>query len=214
MKAKRRLLFSQNLAEIVGIIMGDGCLYLDNRGKYQTIIAFNKEERQYLFYVKGLLEEYFSPYRFCITEIKDEFLLRNNSVFVGNRLIQTGVKVGNKVDNRVTIPGWIMVKEKYIIRFLRGLFDTDGCVYRKYNNYAQIQIKLAGEQTIRSVCEAFAKIGYSPSRIQKEVNRGKESYKFYLIRQKEIEKFFEEVKPRNLKHVGRFRRIKNGDAAI
>lgn len=48
------------LAEIVGIMFGGGCLYLDRLNKYQTIISFHKKEKDYLIYVKNLFENYFN----------------------------------------------------------------------------------------------------------------------------------------------------------
>jgi hypothetical protein len=88
-------IFSEDLAEIIGIMMGDGGIYLDRLNKYQTSVALNKNEKEYLYYVKNLFENYFN-YKFCITELKDEFLLRNNSVFVGNKLIEYGLSHWNK----------------------------------------------------------------------------------------------------------------------
>ena len=67
-----------DLAEIIGIMMGDGGIYFDRNGKYQTNVAFNKEETQYLHYAKKLFEKYFYPYKFCVSELKNEFL--NNTI--------------------------------------------------------------------------------------------------------------------------------------
>ncbi|MBI2523170.1 hypothetical protein HYW19_02150 [Candidatus Woesearchaeota archaeon] len=45
------------LAEIIGIMLGDGSLY------------------SYLNYVKNLFEEYFYPYKFSLQELENEFLM-------------------------------------------------------------------------------------------------------------------------------------------
>lgn len=212
MKSFKELEFSCALAEVLGIICGDGCIYLDSKKKYQVAIAFNKMETPYLYYVKNLLEQVFRPYKFCITEIRNEILLRNNSVYVGKQLINVGLLEGNKVKNKLQIPWWIHRNNDFLARFIRGYFDTDGCIYKKYGKYAQIQFKSACKEIILSVQKALLKLGYSPTNLQQELYSGLFSWKIYLIKQKEIENFFKEISPMNRKHNQRYVRIKHGDA--
>lgn len=208
MKIHKNLQKSPKLAEIIGIMMGDGCLYLGKSKKYQTIVSFHKKEKDYLNYVRRLFEGYFN-YKFCITEIKNEFLLRNTSVFVGRQLIDFGLKEGNKIKNKLVIPCWVMRDTNFILKFMRGIFDTDGCVYCKYNKYAQIQFKLACKESIISLRQALIKLRFNPTKVQEEVFNKKPSWKIYLSRQKEIKRFFEEIKPVNSKHTRRYNHIKN-----
>jgi len=111
---------------------------------------------------------------------------------IGEVLVYVGVKVGNKVKNKVEVPKWVFDDKKFIISFLRGIFDTDGCVYRKYGNYIQIQFKFASYTLLDSVREAFIKLNYNPTKIQKGYNfsKGVICWKFYLSRQNEVKKFF------------------------
>lgn len=193
--------------------MGDGSLYLDKKDKYHTKICFNKTEIEYRDYVKRLLEEYFS-YKFCIAELPSEFLAINVSVFVGTYLIRNGLKSGNKVDNKLIVPKWVNKKKEYMKRFLRGFFDTDGCVYCKYGLYAQIQIKTACRETTESIWKLMARLGFHPTKIQKEEKFKNDklcyTWKLYLTRQKEIQRFFVIIKPKNPKHIGRYKKIKMG----
>ena len=217
MKEKLVLEHSPELAEIIGIMMGDGCIYLDKKGKYQTSIACHKQEIQYQHYLKELFENHFN-YKFGIIELHTEVLVRNISKAVGTYLIEAGLKSGNKVKNKITPPNWIKEKKIYMMRFLRGFFDTDGCVYRKFGQYAQIQVKTACEETTNSIKDAMLFLGFRPTRVQKEVNtvKGKicHSWKVYLIRQNEIKRFFEEIKPMNRKHIRRYIKIKGGATGI
>ena len=103
MKCNIQLPKSEQAAEIIGIVMGDGWLYLDKKRKYPTIFAFHNNETSYMYYVKKLVEKHFA-YNFCITEIENEVLLRNNSVYVGNQLIHLGFLNGNKIKNKIQIP--------------------------------------------------------------------------------------------------------------
>ena len=203
------------LAEIIGIMMGDGGIYLDPRGKYQITISFHKEEGQYRQYVKALFENFFSPYRFCVSELKDEFMVRNNSVKVGAYLISAGLQHGDKTRNNINVPSWIHEGKELQIAFTRGLFDTDGCVYRKYAHYAQIQFKLASEGPIRQMQTMLFELGFTPTKVQKDCFKGRDSWKFYLVRQHEIDEFFLMIRPANEKHISRYNWIrKNGGVGI
>lgn len=201
---------SEELAEIIGIMIGDGCLYLDPLKKYQTTISFNKKEKDYLDYVKNLFENYFK-YKFCVTTAKDEFLLRNTSVFVGKKLIEFGLINGNKVKNKIVIPSWILENKIFTSRAIRGIFDTDGCVYCKYRKYAQIQIKMASPETISSIRFALVSLGFKPTKMRKSYNKGYVDWSFYLSRQDEIKSFFDNIEPANSKHNIRYKKIINGD---
>ncbi len=204
----------EDLAEISGILLGDGGIYLDYNKKYHITISFNKKETRYLYYVKTLIESYFYLYKWSILECRTEFFVRNISVHVANHLIKNGLKAGNKTANEVKIPNWIFSNEEYLIRCLRGLFDTDGCIYKKFSKYAQIQFKFGNYGTTSSVHRAVKKLGFFPTRIQQEKNRKFIHWKFYIIRQSKIDSFFNIIKPQNEKHVIRYQKIRSGGAEI
>jgi len=207
--------FDGNLAEMMGIILGDGGLYTVSRGRYKLVICFNKKEMDYFYYVKNLFESFFESYKFSKVEIPTENFLQNMSVFPGRYLISAGMKPGNKIKNKLVVPEWIQGDTFFLSRFIRGFFDTDGCVYRKYDNYLQIQIKLGSEEMLTSVRDAFVALGFHPTKVQKEIHRkGFIGWKFYLCRQQEIHQFFSEIQPKNTKHLRRYQKIKNGAAGI
>ena len=160
----------EDFAEIIGIMLGDGCLYLDKKHKYHTIISFNLNEEQYLIYVKALMESYFQSYKFYITRCPHEFFLRNVSVRVGQHLCEAGLHIGDKIKAKSDVPPWILINDAYIKRFMKGLFDTDGCVYRKYDAYAQLQFKFGSEIITKSTHDILVRLQYHPTRVQCEPN--------------------------------------------
>ena len=199
-----------DLAEIIGILLGDGGIHLDTTGKYQVHIACNKAEVQYLSYLQKLFGSYFQPYSFYITELQTEYLLRNISVQLANHLFDSGLKSGDKILSKAVIPLWIFSDSMLLQRCIRGLFDTDGCVYRKFGKYAQLQFKFGGLPLIISLRNALLQVGFSPTRIQQECNDKFIHWKLYIIRQQEIERFFKLIEPKNSKHCQRYKNIKLG----
>jgi DNA-binding transcriptional regulator WhiA len=200
----------ENLAEIIGVMLGDGCLYkIKNSNKFQIRVTSHKEELNYVQYLKSLFRNYFD-YTFSIENQKTSLSLRNTSVFVGECLISFGLTPGNKVNNKITIPKWIFSDRSFLKRTIRGLFDTDGCIYNKYAHYAQIQFKFGCLELTKSLHKAVRSIGFTPTTIQEDWCKIKMAtrWKFYLSRQKEIDQFFSVIKPKNQKHVLRYNKIR------
>jgi hypothetical protein len=201
---------SEELAEIIGIMLGDGCLFKGKKkGNYQIIITSGKNERDWINYVRKQFSNYFKK-EFKIIEIKFGIQAKIGSKEVFEHLLEKGLHHGNKVHNRVTIPSWVFEKNKFLVKTVQGLFDTDGSVYKKYAHYAQIEFKFGCIETTTSVCEAVRGLGFNPTKIQKQHNKatGRYLWRFYLSRQGEIDSFFKIVKPKNQKHIERFNKIR------
>ena len=50
------------------------------------------------------------------------------STSVVDFLVENGLSRGNKLKNGLSIPKWILVKQLYRKKCVRGLVDTDGCI--------------------------------------------------------------------------------------
>ncbi len=209
--------YTEELAEIVGIMLGDGCLYeIKNRtNSYSTIITSGKNEEHWINYVKEVFENYFNQ-TFKILEIKYGLQAKNYSGSVAKHLIKAGLHHGNKINNKVEIPQWIFQERRFLLKAVQGLFDTDGCVYNKYGDYAQIEFKFGCIETTSSVHKAVSILGFNPTKVQRQLNNatGRFRWRFYLSRQGEIDLFFQKVKPKNQKHQLRYKKIRSGDTGI
>jgi len=115
------------LAELVGIILGDGGL----PGNHQLTIALNnKTDQEYSHYLQMLLKKLFAL-NFHIHYRKNNNgadIVVSSSNLV-DFLLKKGLFVGNKVKNQVGIPIWIHRNLLYQKACLRGLMDTDGSLY-------------------------------------------------------------------------------------
>lgn len=115
------------LAELIGIILGDGGI----PGNHQLIISFNnKTDRAYSLFLGNILRKLFSI-NHHIHPRKDSNgadIVVNSSNLI-DFLLKQGLIAGNKVKNQVDIPDWIKNKPEYQKACLRGLIDTDGSFY-------------------------------------------------------------------------------------
>lgn len=184
---------SVDLAEFIGIMLGDG-----NITRFQCAIYLNSDtDQEYAEYVCSLVKKLFAL-KAVIYKSKREKVWRVSisSVNLVEYLKLKGLAIGNKVHLQVEVPPWIWAKPEYIRACVRGLIDTDGCfTLHKYKVngtqycYPKICFTNRSEPILDFVDKGLIQLGFSPKRTFK--------YKVWLHKQKEIEKYLDEVGTRN-----------------
>jgi hypothetical protein len=109
----------------------------------------------------------------------------------------------------ITIPEFVMRNPSFMRACLRGIFDTDGCVYLEKKSqglYPRIQIASVSEPLISQVASIFDLMGFNFSRwIAREKSiKWKRLYNITLRGFENTKKWFEIVGSNNPKHVKRF----------
>lgn len=186
---------SEELAEFVGIILGDGGI-----STYQLRITLNtKEEKEYIEFVAHLMEQLFGkiPYRYSH---KDEII--SNITLGGIKLVELlnslGLEKGNKVRRQAAVPNWIFENEEYTRACLRGLIDTDGGVFSHshiVNGISCFNFGLCfGNRSIPLldfVHKSLDSFGFTPKR---------KKYNIYLHREPEVRKYADIIGFHNTHH--------------
>jgi len=183
-------------SEILGIMFGDGSIYRTKRKLKVEITGHKMDDREYMLnHVAPLfLRVYGVRMRVSYRRDSNTMRLYTYSQEVAMRLHMLGMPIGPK--SRATLLPHADVEPE---SFIRGLFDTDGCVYRKYGCYAQVQFKSIARELMEFVRNTLILMGFHSSRIILDETR----YKFYLCRQEEVRRFFEFIRPANPKHLKR-----------
>ncbi|MDP3042055.1 MAG: LAGLIDADG family homing endonuclease [Candidatus Omnitrophota bacterium] len=191
------------LAEFVGIVLGDGGLT-----DYQLKITFNRDtDAEHADFVKELIKKLFK----LTPKIISKKLDKGSDIAVYSKnlvefLESNGLKRGNKVKNKVDIPFWIKRNNKFQLACLRGLMDTDGSCYayshnvnkKRYHNVA-LCFTNASEPLLKSVYSIFDRNGYYPCITGRRV---------YVYGKNEIKKYFQKVGTHNPKHLGNYKRFR------
>ncbi|PJA22250.1 hypothetical protein COX58_02585, partial [archaeon CG_4_10_14_0_2_um_filter_Archaea_38_6] len=118
-------------------------------------------------------------------------------------LEELGLKRGNKVLNNVGIPLWVFNDKNFLKACIRRLIDTDGSIFRmskRDSNLIRINFKNCSKKLLKETREGFIKLGFNPSKIIMNTH-------FFLSRQKEIKRYYEEVTFNNPKHLNRLSKI-------
>ena len=197
--------YSEQLAELVGILIGDGGIT-----EFQTKVSLGlKTDEEYSLYVRNLIEILFRLNASLIV-LKDHSTLevivssKNLVVFLNN----LGLPIGNKIKQEIDIPDWIKKNREFSKKCIRGIFDTDGCVYidkhqRKDHSYSSINVAItsASPKLLDSIYLILLKDGFNPT---------KSSYRSIRLRKsQEVFRFFNEIGSSNIKHLNRFRKFLN-----
>ena len=122
-----------------------------------------------------------------------------------------GLPLGKKVDFR--IPSEITKNDGLSKSFLRGYFDTDGCLYleKKYGRlYPRVEFSSISESFTRQLETMLTGLGFRFHCYKlMRGNLGWRDIHRIIIRGKPMTiKWFTEIKPKNPKHIKKYRKVK------
>lgn len=195
---------SEDMAELLGILFGDGHL-----SHYQMSVTTNSEtDKEHIFFVKKLIEKLLGAKVTIRKKLNQKALVAvvsSRDIVVYFKIL--GMPVGNKLKNGLQAPSWIFKSPSYRKGFIRGLFDTDGCLYldshkiknKKYHYVGWTITSYAG--TLRNdVVEILREFGLHPTSTgsQKSV---------YLRKQADIIRYFKIIGSHNSKHLNRYKKF-------
>jgi intein/homing endonuclease len=201
---------SEELAELCGIILGDGNMnqFIDGkkRRSYDIRIAGHAElDHTYLeSHVAGLFRRLFGVnHLISKRHSSNAMYLVINSRKVLRFLYGLGLSIGRKKYDNPRIPEWIRQNPQFLASCIRGLFDTDGSIHRMSGrdaNLLRITFTSYYPSLMTDVREGLQSLGYHPS----QVIVGKQ---IFLSRQSEIVRYLKEVGFANDKHRRRVVRL-------
>ncbi len=190
-KKVKKVKMDQNLAEIFGVLNGDGHL---SKEKYEICVVGDLKEKEYFIYLKELFEKKFKL-KFNLRREKSAFKLRCYSKGLWEELTKNyGLPKGNKL-GKLEIPKEVKENKEYLKRYFKGLHDTDGSFYIRREKDPVVQITNAEESYLNSCKEHLLKIGFKFSKGQQRI---------FLYGKENISRFFKEVKPSNTKHLKKY----------
>jgi len=197
---------SEGLAEFYGIMLGDGNLTIRKAykiGTYQIrIVGDSRYDKDYLAgYVKPLIERLFNlKVKISLSRYSNALFLTITSKELAEFLKTKGFKSGDKIRNQLEIPSWIKVNNDFLRKCLRGLYDTDGSIYKLTNqNSHQISFTNYNKALLNDVRGSLLSLGVGVLQITK----GKE---ILITKKSELRKFLNEVGFSNFKHLNKVKR--------
>ena len=190
------------LAELLGILIGDGHL-----AKYQVSICTNRlTDIGHAKFSRRLIKKLFGiPVSLKERKADNSVVVVASSKKLVQFLNKKGMPVGNKINSGLKIPAWVFKELDYQKSFLRGLFDTDGCIYLDKHKiggkiyYSKGWALTSYSKPLREdIVIVLKNMGYNPTLrdTQKSV---------YLRRQVDIKRYFLDIGTNNFKHMTRYK---------
>ena len=187
-----------NLYELLGIILGDGCIYYyPKNGIYGLEISGNAEEDQeYFLKISNFIENLIGKKPRIVTKIeklgKSLKLVVYSKKFAEYLINDMGITCQNKTFEG-TIPkrflGW-----KYSKHIMRGLFETDGSLYfskvNEISSYPRVEIKTSSKMLASQIISILEQKSFKP---HKRTNTSDSTIGVYISGQIMLEKWVQEI---------------------
>jgi len=185
-------LYSEKLAEVVGIILGDGSI-----SNYQTRVTLNRKvDKNYAIFVKGLIKHVFGENPSVMERVKYNTIeLTISGVGLVEVLEQLGLRRGNKIMHQICFPKWILDSSQYRIACVRGLFDTDGGLYfhkKGFKKYLGWCFSSFSKPLLKNVMETLLSLGFN---VKKSGD-----HKLYIYNSEDISRYMSVVGSSNSKN--------------
>jgi len=164
---------SAELAELIGVVLGDGNIFKFDRCQRLTI-SCNGAYEGYTDYVGDLVRYIFE--KEPVTSKRSGANCQDVCIYMQDMDKALGLPAGNKIVNSVKIPSWVFRRKEYLRRCLKGLFETDGCYgSNKKHSVEYIEFCNRCASLLQSVFEALVSLGYSPQAGDRYVRLAKKS---------------------------------------
>ncbi len=177
-----------DLAELIGVILGDGHIERFPRTESVTISS-NAKNKGFINRYSKLLETIFKkkPY---IAKMSGSNCVRIR-IFQKNISKRFNIPSGARRYKKISVPRWIFKEEEYIIRYLRGLYEAEGsfCIHTPTSTY-KLFFSNRNESMLRNVFRLMKHLGFHP-------HQSKSNYSIQVSKREEVYNAVELLKFRN-----------------
>lgn len=205
---------TSELAEETGWHIGDGTMnFYKNHGKeiglYQLRGHIEDDKPHYLMRVKPIFKNLYGA-DISLREMPSMrvfgFQIWSSDLVKFKQNL--GLTIGPKLD--LIIPEKFLENNDLKISVLRGIFDTDGCIYFEHKNhkhYPRIEITTICKRLVEQLKNLFIELGLRAtihkSNYTIKGNR-KQAYRVVIRGEEMLEKFIKVIKPANQKHIAKY----------
>ncbi|MBT3866230.1 hypothetical protein HOF78_04000 [Candidatus Woesearchaeota archaeon] len=209
----------EDLAEFVGFFIGDGCLSKSrSTGVLLLTGAAKRQSEEYFLHLNKILMENFNGCgNVYHRRDSDVFLLRVYNKKILGFFLKLGYSYGPK-SNTVFIPEEIIRERRLSTACLRGIFNSDGSIYRRYSkaygkhkrhykDYFNVQFKSNSKTLVEQIKSILEREEIFTNKIIVD----NKAFVLRITSQKMVGKFLDTI---NINHPYHIERIKSGPRGI
>lgn len=169
-----------DLAELVGVILGDGYIGEFPRTECLRIVG-DATKPGFIHRSAWLIERVFNKKPHVSKRKGDNGV--NITMYEKHISKRIGIPAGAQANRKIVVPLWILKNEEFIRRYLRGLYEAEGsyCVHEGTYTHKLI-FSNANDSLLNIVERLVKKLGFHPHRSYRKIQ---------VSRQREVEKLVE-----------------------
>jgi len=167
-----------NLAELVGVILGDGHIRKFPRTEELSIFS-NSNNPGFIKRYSELVESIFN-HKPAITKHGSKNCTRIR-IYQKNIASRLSMPYSPRGSLKIVIPAWILKNKPFIVRYLRGLYEAEGCfcVHKPTSTYKAF-FSNKNISMINNVFRLTKKLGFHPHKdaLRVQISKKKEVFEF------------------------------------
>ena len=163
-----------DLAELIGVALGDG--HLEKFPRTERLLIFsNSNNRGFIKRYTKLVQKVFckEPYVYAQTGRHCTRI----SLYEKNLSARLGVPLGARKNLCIRVPRWILAKEEYVVRYLRGLYEAEGSLMFHQKTYThKLSFSNLNQSILSIVFRLVRRMGFHPHRdkVRVQISRKEE----------------------------------------
>jgi len=149
-----------DLAEVIGVILGDG--HIEKFPRTERLLIFsNSNNRGFVKRYSDLVEKLFRKRPYVYKQSGQNCV--RISIYENRISERLGIPTGSRKNIPITVPGWVARKKPYIIRYLRGLYEAEGSysIHKPTYTYKFV-FSNKNQFLLKNVSELLKVLGFSP----------------------------------------------------
>lgn len=169
---------NENLAELIGVVLGDGHIEKFPRTE-RLIISSNSKNVGFVKRYANIVEQLFEKKPLCMKSIdKNCIRISVYEKFISKRL---NIPCGNRKEFDAIIPNWILKEERFILAYLRGLYEAEGsfCIHKPTCTY-KIFFSNKNNSLLNNVFYLLKRFGLHPNKSQYKIQVSRKDEVFKL----------------------------------
>lgn len=185
--------FNNNLAYVIGVAIGDGNLSNPNGRAVRLRVSCDNKYPQIIERIKKAIQQLLPTNK--VSTVNNKRNCSDVSCY-SNKLedfLGWKAKNGSKYKQRVSVPVWIRANKKYTVSCLRGLFETDGSIYKDrgyiMSNFVTIIPELACD-----VIQMIKDIGFKPKKYTIKSKTETRQTRYNIRVSKDVDSFIKTIK--------------------
>ncbi len=175
---RKKLVKSEELAVLIGLILGDGNISKFPRTECLRL-TLGTDKPQLASYATLLIERVFGKTPSLIK--RTNYNCYNVTICQKNLGRRLGIPIGARGELEISLPSWIWSKKRYLISTIKGLFEAEAsyCVHEKSYTY-NFEFSNRNFSLLNEVERGLKVLGLNPERRKCAVRLRKKSEAIYL----------------------------------